>query len=539
MTENVLLAAGGIGLFLFGMLVLTDGLRALAGGALRRTLARLTQSPASGAAAGAVTTALLQSSSATTVTAVGFVGAGLLTFPQAIGIVFGANIGTTMTGWLVALIGFKLDLGLLALPLLLVGALLRLFGRGTLRRIGWALAGFSLLFLGVDALKDGLEALQGTVTPQDFPADTTFGRLQLVAIGIAVTLITQSSSAGIAMALAALGSGAISLPQGAALVIGMDVGTTATAVLASLGGSTEMRRTAAAHVTFNLFVGTMAFFLLTPFALLVEGLADGTGDAQIALVAFHTAFNTLGVLIILPVAGRFARVIERLVPAHDVPHLVRLDPKLQAEPEAALDVAGANARDLAGKLDAVLAALLTPSKHVRDTETERAEIEAGIAALRSYLGPVHTVPAQGEAHRRNLALRHLLDHLARASHRATQRDRVRGLQDDARLRRLAGLLRAGLEAARDEPDMAACERHFDRLRRLFRRQRERVRERTIAAAAAQDIDPETALVHLDGVRWLHRVTYHLWRIAHHLARLQGTDAYHSTPSSAKNGKGPG
>ena len=152
MIGSVLLCLGGLGLFLLGMTVLTDGLRALAGRALRRLLSRFTRSPLSGAMTGAVTTAVVQSSSATTVAAVGFVGAGLLTFPQALGIVLGANVGTTITGWLVALLGFKLELGTAAMPIVLVGALIRLFARGRASAVGFAVAGFGLIFVGISLL---------------------------------------------------------------------------------------------------------------------------------------------------------------------------------------------------------------------------------------------------------------------------------------------------------------------------------------------------------------------------------------------------
>lgn len=517
MNDSVLLGLGGVGLFLVGMTVLTDGLRALAGGGLRRTLARMTRSPASGALAGVVSTTMLQSSSATTVTTVGFVGSGLLTFPQAIGIVLGANIGSTVTGWLVALIGFRLDVGLLVLPLLLLGALLKLFGRGSLRNVGWALAGFSVLFLGVDALKDGLAAFEGVVTPGDFPDDTFWGRAQLVGIGFAITLVTQSSGAGVATALAAMAAGTISLAQGAALVIGMDVGTTATAVLAALGGSTAMRRTAAAHVVYNVMTAAMAFALLTPFAALGPRIVAALGDEQLALVAFHTTFNIIGVLAILPFVRPFSRLVERLVPEPSAAHAVRLDPKLLSEPAAALDVAGANARDLYRQLAGSVAALLAP----RGAEPARsvADVEAGIAALGDYLSRLAPDDGDPEVHRRNLALRHALDHLARAAHRASQRERIDALRGSPRLRRLSGLLRAMAAEVRDGADDSRMASRFNRLRRMLRHQRTSFRERTIEAAAAGAIDAETTLLRLEAVRWLHRVTYHFWRISHHLARL--------------------
>lgn len=296
MTGDMMRALGGLGLFLLGMLMLTEGLRGLAGPVLREALARFTRTPLSGTVTGAVVTAVIQSSSATTVTVVGFVGAGLLTFPQALGVIYGANLGTTATGWIVLIFGFKMNLGQAVLPVVLAGALLKLFGNVRAGLLGASLAGFSLLFLGIDFMQEGMGALKGALTPNDFPGDTFLGRIQLVAIGAAITAITQSSSAGVTAALVALGAGSITFPQGAAMVIGMNVGTTCTAMLATLGGSTATRRTAWAHLIFNVVTGVIAFALLGPFTKLIEAVPD----SLTALVSFHTAFNLLGITLFLP-----------------------------------------------------------------------------------------------------------------------------------------------------------------------------------------------------------------------------------------------
>ncbi len=525
MTVDSLLALGGIGLFLTGMIVMTDGLRALAGGSLRRTLARMTRSPASGVLAGGACTAVLQSSSATTVTAVGFVGAGLMTFPQALGIVLGANIGTTAKGWVIALVGFKLDLGLAALPLLFVGALLRLLGRGRIAHAGWALTGFSLLFLGVDALKEGLAAFEGIVTPQSFPDDTFLGRLQLVGLGIVVTLVTQSSSAGVVTALAALAAGSITLPQAAALVIGMDVGTTATALLASLGGSTDMRRTGIAHVVYNLLTAAMAFALLTPFSMLVAGMSNGGGDAQLALVAFHSGFNIVGVVAILPFTGHFARLVERMVPDRHPAAAARLDPKLLDEPAAALDAAGATARDVAGALFVIVAERLEADESgVPDPRLD--EIHSGLALLRGYVDGLRTHRGDRMAHSRNLALRHALDHLSRLAARAADEPRIRGLRLAPRLTRPVRLLLAlsrmaarDLQTSASEGGRRSAEARLARLQHRLRKQGDTLRAAAIDAAASREIDAATTLARLDGQRWLSRVAYHEWRIVRHLARV--------------------
>jgi len=216
------------------MIVMTDGLNALTGNAIRSALMRFTRSPLSGATTGAACTALLQSSSATTVAAVGFVGAGLMSFPSALGIIFGANIGTTITGWMVALLGFKLQLGLLVLPLVLIGSIMRLFGSGRVANIGYAIAGFGLIFIGITMLQQGMSDLQELFTFSQAGNDSVTGRIQLLLLGILFTVITQSSSAGVTTTLTALFSGMIGFEQAAAHVIGMDIGTTVTAALATI-----------------------------------------------------------------------------------------------------------------------------------------------------------------------------------------------------------------------------------------------------------------------------------------------------------------
>ena len=213
MTEEILILLGGIGLFRFGMLTMTGALKQLASRQARAVLARFTRSPLTGVLTGFVTTAAIQSSGATLVTTIGFVGAGLLTFPQALGIVFGANIGSTVTGWMVAILGLKLKLGTLALPLLFGASLLMMLPEGRVRRIAAALAGFSLLFIGLDMLQTAMAGVNGWIGPESLPADTLIGRAQLVALGAVVTVIVQSSSAGVATTLVLLTAGLVSFPQ--------------------------------------------------------------------------------------------------------------------------------------------------------------------------------------------------------------------------------------------------------------------------------------------------------------------------------------
>ncbi|WP_370199292.1 Na/Pi cotransporter family protein [Roseibium sp.] len=506
-------ALGGVGLFLIGMLLLTDGLKALAAQRMRDVLSRFTSTPLSGAVTGALTTAVIQSSSATTVAAVGFVASGLLTFPQALGVIFGANVGTTLTGWLVAVLGFKLDLGQIALPFVFFGAIARLAFRGRIALAGQALAGFCLIFIGIEHMKDGLDAFSGVVTPTDFPPDTLFGRLQLVLIGMLITVVTQSSSAGVATALAALGAGAINFPQAAALVIGMDVGTTFTAALATIGGGTMARRTGYAHVIYNVMTGVMAFFLLGPFQL-VAGALTGNGDSQIALVAFHSFFNALGVVLVLPLARPFARLIEHLVPEKGSDLTSRLDPLVLRDPHAAASLAGQTVAHLETLIIERLRSRLGAKSSAYE-ELDREDLAKAIAEARTYLDKI-IVPPNDMAFQEELkGLFHILDHLSRLLYRCDQRQRIDELSLDHRLKRLAGLLLGVTDISTRQKDAKTQEKTLDRLRLLMRRQRRLNRDRLIAMAAADAVPAETVWLKLDALRWLHRVSYHLWRIRLH------------------------
>ena len=516
---DFVIALGGVGLFLIGMTMLTDGLKALSGDALRRILARETRTPLRGAIAGALTTAVIQSSSATTVTAVGFVGAGLLTFTQGVGIILGANIGTTMTGWLVSLFGFKLKIGALAFPLVFGGALTRLLGSGRVRHAGWSLAGFGLLFVGIDTMQQGMASFQDIVTPDTFPGDNLLGRLQLVLIGVLITVITQSSSAGVAAALVALGTGTISFYQAAAMVIGMDIGTTFTAMLATIGGSTAMRRTGYAHVVYNLFTGSLAFCLVGAYVALADTwIQTDPSGAQLSLVAFHTLFNILGVSLALPVARPFAAFIVRLVPERGPALLHRLDDRLLATPAAAIDAAAATLRDVIRAQAAMLMGLLGGGTvHVSGAALDH--LGHAIAATRDFVGRIKTGHDNLAVNSRHEAIMHALDHAQRLHHRSTQETRIRALGHDHRLVRLSRLVRDGARRMIAEEN-GTVEDWLDRLRSLLRRERRLYRFRTVDAAAEQRLGPGETLARLDAMRWLHRVAYHLWRMQHHLTRAE-------------------
>lgn len=334
---------GGLGLFLLAVGMITDGLRMAAGEALRDLLGRWTSTPLRGIGAGALVTGIVQSSSAVTVATIGFVNANLLTMNQALGVVYGANIGTTMTGWLVAAVGFKIKVEAFALPMVGVGMILRLTGTGSRREaIGGALAGFGLFFIGIDVLRVAFEGLAQGVDLVSMQSESILGLLVFAGAGAFMTLMTQSSSAAIAITLTAATGGLIGAPSAAAMVVGANVGTTSTAIFSAIGATANAKRVATAHVIFNLITGAVAISLLPVMLWLVHQtgeLLQKEAIPAVSLALFHTLFNLLGVLLMWPFTARLASFLKKrfVTPAENLSAPRYLDKTTFATPLLAQD----------------------------------------------------------------------------------------------------------------------------------------------------------------------------------------------------------
>ncbi len=511
---------GGIGLFLLGMLLLTDGLKASAGEALKRILVRFTGRPVSAFFSGLTLTALVQSSSATTLATIGFVSAGLLTFAQAIGVVIGGSVGTTTTGWLVSLLGLKLSVGKLALPFIGVGALMRLILKGRLAALGLALAGFGLIFVGIETLQTGMAGLAERVRPDWFPQATVTGRLLLVSIGVVMTVVMQSSSAAIATTITAFHAGTINLDQALSLVVGASIGTTVTAALASIGASVPARRTALAHILFNSLAAALGFLILPAFAFAARRLdADGgSAPGALSLAVFHTTFNLLGAVLVLPAVQQLARLIHRLVPDRGPTLTQHLDDSLTEVPEVAVE---AVRRTLVDSMMPLLG-------HVRHRlglmpqhpAIPVSEVQAALNEARLFLGriPPFLVPT-GRPNPRLAAL-HAMDHLDQLASQANKPPFAAVLTDQARLAiartRLATITDAAscaLESAAAPPAIQDIQAFAAEVASLRRHEREAILEET----AHGQLTPESAGALLDAIRWTDSTAYHIWRATHHLS----------------------
>ncbi len=318
--------AAGVAIFLFGMLSLEEGFKTFTGGTLERLLRATTGARWKSLGFGLVTTTLMQSSSLVSVITISFLSAGLLELVQGIGIIYGANLGTTTGAWLIAGLGLRVQISAWAFPMLVFGVILLFQPRKTARGTGYVLVGLGFLFLGIHYMKEGFDAFRELFDLSRYALPGFRGLLAYTLAGILATVVMQSSHATLVLTLTALSAGQLIYENALALAIGANVGTTITAVLGAIGANVQGRRLAAAHVVFNLLTGLIAIAAIPQFRDLVDLVARELSipaqDYTLKLAIFHTLFNLTGILVMLPLTGRLIAGLQRWLPAR-APEIVR------------------------------------------------------------------------------------------------------------------------------------------------------------------------------------------------------------------------
>jgi phosphate:Na+ symporter len=308
--------AAGVSIFLFGMLSLEEGFQAFAGGTLERILKNTTDKLWKSLGFGIVSTTLMQSSSLVSVISITFLSAGLIDLAAGIGIIFGANIGTTTGAWLVAGFGLKVKISAYAMPMLVFGVLLLFQQSKNLKGLGYILVGLGFLFLGIHYMKEGFEAFKDSFDLAKFAVSGYPGLFLFAGIGVAATVVMQSSHATLVLTITALAAGQVTYENALALAIGANVGTTITAILGSMSANEQGKRLAVAHLIFNLVTGLIAIVFIYQMMASVEWISAHTGIAEddytLKLAVFHTLFNAIGVLVMLPLIGKLVRLLETL-----------------------------------------------------------------------------------------------------------------------------------------------------------------------------------------------------------------------------------
>lgn len=547
---------GGVGLFLLGMTVMTDGLKTLAGSALRTMLSKAAATPLHGSFWGAIVTLLVQSSSATTMTTIGLVSAGLLTFQQGLGLVFGANVGTTGTGWLVALIGVRVSLTAAALPMIFVGALTKLLARGRISGVGAALAGFGLVLFGLTTLQQGMGGLAEQLHPADLPAvlagpgvpwwSGLYGVLLLVVIGLVMTALMQSSTAAVAVTLSGHYAGAIGLDQACALIIGQNIGTATSSALASIGASTTAKRLAIAYVLFKLIAALIALVLF-PVVIPLLLRASSTVDGVTLLAGYHTAYNVVGVAVLLPLINWFTRLVERILPERGSPLTRCLDPSALATPIVAVEAVRRTIAlalvTVCGSVEAALAGRVEPVRLGKDAVSVPEAADA-LSQAQIFLSDVTGPPDTDDEQRRLTSTLHALDHASRLTEVANGKISYGSVGDgpeDIRagelcaetMRTAAAIARgvaapphvagsppaargadamAGPRAIPPDEAIAELERCTTQLGEVLRIHR----GATLGAVANGTLTADAALLRVETLRSLEALSQHAWRSAVHL-----------------------
>jgi len=547
---------GGVGLFLLGMSVMTGGLKALAGSGLRATLSKVAATPLSGAFWGAFITLIVQSSSATTMTTIGLVSAGLLTFSQGLSLVFGANIGTTGTGWLIALVGVRVSLTSYALPMIFVGALIKLLGRGRVSAAGAALAGFALVLFGLTTLQQGMGGLAERLHPADLPAifgpgvswwSSLLGVLALILVGLAMTAVMQSSTAAIAVTLSAHFAGAVGLDQACALIIGQNIGTATSSAMAAIGASITAKRLALAYILFKVIAALIALALF-PLTVPLLVRASRSIDGVTLLAGYHTAFNVIGVAVLLPLIDGFTRFVERILPERGSPLTRSLDPAALETPLAAEEaVRRAVARSLGTMCGSIGAALTVANQGASFRSAKSAvsvaEASDALRQAREFMSETSGPPESEEEQERLTSTLHALDHASRLAEVAGEKGEfgpVRSSSEGVRVAELcaeamrnAAEVAGEVEARRDshdhsgeavdgEKELASSVPSEDALIQLKRcaktiRELQRVhRKLTLSSVASGAVSADEAIARVDAVRRLEALARHAWRSAANL-----------------------
>jgi phosphate:Na+ symporter len=512
---------GGIGLFLLGIHHLTEGLKGLSGDSLRRTLQRFVSGRFSAVVSGALLTVATQSSTATILTVIGFVAAGLVTLPQAIAVNMGATLGTTSTPWMVAVLGLRLRITTAALPILGVGAFLWLIARGKTRSFGAVLAGFGLIFTGIDYLQTGMAGIKWNLEAW---AGTGYGAMWILAgIGIVMTFVMQSSSAAAATTLVALDAGSLTFEQGCAMIVGQSVGTAATTGIAVIGGGIEVRRAALAHIVYSLISGVLAMLFIWPLTGAAGWVGSRLDDPRgvLALAAFSTIFKLAGILAFYPWLGPFALFIGRISGEGSASAVGRLKP---AVAEAGGPVA----------LEATWRAILEVAHGAVDVSRRRLAGEAvthqsageAIRQIEQFLEslPLETTDL-GTIGPRLIRLCHALDHLWELDDDLARiPPTVSDWQPPPAFQAGARALAAWVDATK-EPDAQPAPAVFNVLgdsSKQLTAERNTGRNQILEDVALQRMPSATARAGLDALAWADAVLYHAWRLAESLRIASGT-----------------
>lgn len=525
--QDIITSIGGIGLLLLGIVLMSEAIQRLAGPKFRKILSNLTGGRLKALFTGMFVTTVIQASSATAIATIGFVSAGLITIPQALAIIFGANVGTTATAWLATIFGMQFSLGQFSLLFVALGVLFKILFTDNRSDIGSLLAGFGLLFFGITIMRQGLSQLPQAIHFAAISGQVFSGRLVLFSLGFLLTILMQSSSAAVVLALVALHSGTINLLQGQALVIGMNAGKSVPILFAAIGATPDTKRIIVADVIFNTITALLLFFLLPEISPLLAFLCNGIGPMapEIALSLFHTLFNVIGVLLFVPFIVPFVRFLKTLFADTSFFLTQHLDDAIASSPAVAVETARRTVTDIALFIIQILKSILDANGN--DIARRLKTASVALEETKHFMSKVKTPPQQKQLYDEHLSVLHAVDHLSSIIEACDEARTITLLKNSGNFIDMKSNFNNELNESEKALKSESSIDSIDKIRELsefLANARKMERVEVLKKTALGLLDSHTALDYIEAIRFIDRLGYHIWRVVSH-CRVPGQSHY--------------
>ncbi|MCX8124070.1 MAG: Na/Pi symporter [Spirochaetes bacterium] len=518
MLQDSISAIGGIGILLLGIVLMSEAIQKLAGPRFRKILSNLTGGKLKALFTGIFVTTIIQASSATAIATIGFVSAGLITIHQALAVIFGANVGTTATAWLVTFFGIQYSIGQFSLLFVACGVILKILYTDHRSDIGSLLAGFGLLFFGITIMRQGLAQLPSTINFSIIAGQSFADMLILFIIGFTLTILMQSSSAAVVLALVALHSQTITLFQAQTLVIGMNAGKSVPILVAAIGATPDTKRIIVADVIFNSATALLLFIMLPQLSPVLSSLFHYMGAIapEIQLSVFHTLFNVIGVFLFTPAITPLVRFLKTLF-ADTTLHLTQhLDDAIAKTPAIAVETARRSVVEIALYIIAILKDLL----HKNGSDLPR-RLKTAMVALeetKHFMSKVKTPPQQKQLYDEHISVLHAIDHLSSIIEACQEADTIALLKDSNNFVDMKwnfnNELNESEKALRSQSSIDSVEK-IQELSQYLANARKLERVEVLRKTASGILDSHTALDYIEAIRFIDRLGYHIWRVVRH------------------------
>ncbi len=516
--QDIITAIGGIGLLLLGIVLMSEAIQRLAGPPFRKMLANLTGGRMKALFTGMLVTTVIQASSATAIATIGFVSAGLITIPQALAVIFGANVGTTTTAWLVTIFGIQYSIGQFSLLFVACGVILKILYTDHRSDIGSLIAGFGLLFFGITIMRQGLTQLPHTINFTLIAGHSIANRLILFSLGALLTILMQSSSAAVVLALVALHSHTINLYQAQILVIGMNAGKSVPILFAAIGATPDTKRIIVADVLFNTVTALVLFVLLPQLSPLLYFLCNSMGAIapETQLSVFHTLFNIIGVLLFFPFITPFVRYLKKLFADTTFYLTQHLDDAIATAPAIAVETARRTVVDIALYIIQILKDMFQQNGAdiVRKLKTASIALEE----TKHFMTKVKTPHQQKQLYDEHISVLHAIDHLTSIIEACQEADTITTLKNSNNFADMKWNFHNELieseKALKLQSSIDSVEK-IQELSQYLANARKLERIEVLKKTASGDLDSHTALDYIEAIRFIDRLGYHIWRVVRH------------------------